>query len=1445
MQEVPCFLDMFSFVNIDKIYKDAFSSAKVEKVNMYSKDRKIELSLSFCNVVHEDVISDIENQVLNGLKGIDNVKIYARYDIPENDINKLVCLYWDNILRMIEKKSPLCKTILSDSKCDVLGDKLVIKVHKSSIDYLRRHKLEEKIKATINKSFSINANVLFCELELSEEEIKEYNNKVEAEQEKIMKQAASNVSQNMKKEDTKSENKAGNSEEKEDSPIIFGKEIKEVTMKIDDITDETLDACIKGEIIKLEEKEIKEDLMLITFDITDKTNSVTSKIFLKKAQHQDIKDKLTVGAWIKIKGQMQYDNFSKEVILMARHIMKAESPLKKKKDLAEVKRVELHMHTQMSEMDAIPSSKAVIKRALDWGHLAIAITDHAVVQGFPEAMHASEGKDIKVIYGVEAYIVDDMKKIVQDAKDMENIDSTFVVFDIETTGFSNQADKITEIGAVKVKAGEIIDKYSTFINPGVHIPEHITKLTSITDEMVADAPSIEVILPQFLDFVGDSVLVAHNAGFDMGFIKSNATRQNIEVENTVIDTVSLARAIFPSLKNHKLNIISEHLGIKLLNHHRAVDDAGATAEIFVKFIEILEKKKIYNLEEINNLVGDLDPKVLPMSHAIILAKNRQGIIAINRLVSISHVKYYKRRARVPKSEIVEYKENLIIGSACEAGEVFKAVLGNADEDEIQRLVDFYDYLEIQPITNNKFMIASDKIPDINSEEDLKEINKKIVELADKNNKLVVATCDAHYLDPDDKLYRQIILAGKGYKDTDEQADLYLRTTDEMLEEFSYLGEERAFEVVVTNTNKVADMIETTVPIDENDKAAPVIDGAEEELRNVCYDNAKALYGENIPEVVVERLERELNSIIGNGYASLYIIAQKLVQKSISDGYLVGSRGSVGSSFAANMAGITEVNSLPAHYVCPNCKYSDFDSEVVKKHGSNSGCDLPDAPCPKCGTKLDKEGHDIPFETFLGFEGDKEPDIDLNFSGEYQSKAHEFTEKMFGKGHAFKAGTIGTLADKTAYGYVMKYFEKKGITPRKAEINRLAQACVGIKRTSGQHPGGIVVVPSDREIYEFTPIQWPANDDTVALETTHYDYHSIDKNLLKLDILGHDDPTMIRRLEDLTGVDAKKISLDDKKVMSIWESNDVLGIKEGSEVSCPIGTLGIPEMGTNFLIQVLQDAKPKCFSDLVRITGLTHGTDVWLGNAEKIIKEGRGTLEDVISVRDGIMLFLISKGMDKKLSFVITESVRKGKGLKPEWEEEMKKYDLPEWYIWSCKTIKYMFPKAHAVAYVMMAFRVAYFKVYYPEAYYTAFFGIRATDFDYELMCKGKEKLDNHIKEYMAKGYSMTKKEKDTLGDMKIVQEMYARGFNFVPIDIYKAKAKHFQIFLEGIMPSFTAIQGLGEAVAENIEKARDDGEFTSIENFVARTKANKTVVDILKQNGILKGLPETSQLCLF
>ncbi|MBQ2882683.1 MAG: PolC-type DNA polymerase III, partial [Alphaproteobacteria bacterium] len=1100
------------------------------------------------------------------------------------------------------------------------------------------------------------------------------------------------------------------------------------------------------------------------------------------------------------------------------------------------------------------------------GHPAIAITDHGVVQSFPDANHVwedlwrdekakrKEAGDanpdkqdfFKVIYGVEAYLVDDLKEIVTGERG-QSLDGTYVVFDIETTGFSPVNNRIIEIGAVKVEKGAITDRYSTFVNPDVPIPFEIEKLTGINDNMVVESPMIAEILPEFLEFCGDAVLVAHNANFDMSFIIENAGRLGIEKEFTYVDTLGISRVLFPNQNKHTLDAVAKTLGVSLENHHRAVDDAEATAQIFVKFIPMLKEDGIENLRQINALGAASVESIrkLPSYHAIILAQNNVGRMNLYRLVSESHLTYFNRRPKVPKSLFVKYREGLLLGSACEAGELYRALLDGKSDSEIARLVNFYDYLEIQPTGNNAFMIASEKHPNINSVEDIQAINKKIVALGEQFHKPVVATCDVHFLDPEDEVYRRIIMAGKGFSDADDQAPLYLRTTEEMLEEFAYLGSDKAEEVVITNTNLIADTIDSMSPV-RPDKCAPVIENSDETLTNICYTKAHEMYGENLPDIVEERLKKELHSIITNGFAVMYIIAQKLVWKSVEDGYLVGSRGSVGSSFVAFMSGITEVNALSPHYYCSHCYYSDFYSDEVRAYAGKAGCDMPDKNCPKCGKPLKKDGFDIPFETFLGFKGDKEPDIDLNFSGEYQSKAHKYTEVIFGYGQTFRAGTIATLADKTAFGYVKNYFEERGKRKRVCEINRIVGGCTGIRRSTGQHPGGIVVLPLGEDINSFTPVQHPANDMTTDTITTHFDYHSIDHNLLKLDILGHDDPTMIRMLQDLTGIDPVKIPLDDPQVMSLFRSTDALGIKPEQIGGCPLGSLGIPEFGTEFVVQMLIDTKPSSFSDLVRISGLSHGTDVWLGNAQTLIEEGKATISTAICTRDDIMTYLINTGVESSLSFTIMESVRKGKGLKPEWEEAMTAAGVPDWYIWSCKKIKYMFPKAHAAAYVMMAWRIAYCKVNYPQAYYAAYFSIRASAFSYEIMCQGQAHLENVMADYKKRQDTLSKKEQDTQKDMKIVQEMYARGYEFVPIDIFTAQSRLFQIMEDGkIMPSLNSIDGLGEKAADAIVEAAKDGPFLSKDDFRQRTKASKTVIEMMDSLNLLGDLPESNQISLF
>ena len=1252
-----------------------------------------------------------------------------------------------------------------------------------------------------------------------------------------------------------------------DNPdVIYGRDFEEEAVPIEEIIGDMGEIVIRGKIIRYDSREIKNEKTILMFDVTDFTDTMTIKMFARNDQVKEITAEMKAGAFVKLKGVTMIDRFDNELTIGSiAGIKKIPDFTTSRSDTSVQKRVELHCHTKMSDMDGVSEAKDIVKRAYKWGHPAIAITDHGVVQSFPDANHvwedlwkAEKAKRIeagdqspdkqdffKVIYGMEAYLVDDLKEIVT-GDEGQDLNADFVVFDIETTGFSPVNNKIIEIGAVKIRQGEITDRFSVFVNPGVPIPFEIEKLTSINDSMVMDAPPIEVILPQFLDFCQDAVLVAHNANFDMSFIMENAKRQGISRKFTFVDTLGIARVLLTHQAKHTLDAVAKTLSIPLENHHRAVDDAECTAHIFLKFSAMLRERGADTLSRINAL-GESSPdiiKKLTSYHAIILAENNIGRENLYRLVSASHLQYFNRHPRVPKSLLLKYREGLILGSACEAGELYRALLDGKAEEEIARIVNFYDYLEIQPLGNNHFMIDSPKVPAVNSEEDIMDFNRRIVALGEEFNKPVVATCDVHFLDPEDEVYRRIIMAGKGFDDADNQAPLYLRTTEEMLKEFEYLGSDKAREVVITNTNKIADRIDVMSPV-RPDKCPPVIPDSDKTLTEICYNKAHELYGEELPAIVKDRLDKELHSIISNGFAVMYIIAQKLVWKSVEDGYLVGSRGSVGSSLVAFMAGITEVNSLSAHYRCPNCHYYDFDSPEVKAFAGNAGCDMPDKICPVCGKPLVKDGFDIPFETFLGFKGDKEPDIDLNFSGEYQSKAHKYTEVIFGAGQTYRAGTVGTLADKTAYGYVKNYYEERGKRKRSCEINRIVLGCTGVRRSTGQHPGGIIVLPVGEDINSFTPVQHPANDMTTDIVTTHFDYHSIDHNLLKLDILGHDDPTMIRMLQDLTGIDPTTIPLDDPGVMSLFQNTSALGITPDDIDGCPVGSLGIPEFGTDFVIQMLLDTKPKCFSDLIRISGLGHGTDVWLGNAQTLILEGTADISHCICCRDDIMIYLINKGVDSALSFTIMESVRKGKGLKPEFESAMKEKDVPDWYIASCKKIKYMFPKAHAAAYVMMAWRIAYCKINYPLAYYAAFFSIRAKAFSYELMCQGMQHLKNVMADYKKREDTLSQKEQASLKDMKIVLEMYARGYDFVPIDIFSANSRSFQIVDGKLMPSLNSIDGLGEAAADAIVEAAKDGPFLSKDDFRQRTKVSKTIVELMDSLNLLGKLPESNQISLF
>lgn len=1527
------FFEVFPTLKVDDELRRMFEGVEVSKVTTNSDRDFIKVHLCCRHLLRKKCVYEIERRLKEQLFGRSyiQVEVKERYDLSEQYTpENLMDEYFDSFLLELDRRSVVERSMLQNSSyefedenilCLTLRDSIVAQGKKEAITtYLTevfRHRFCRPIEIKVQYDKPKESALKYNDVKLKQEveEILKNNAAIQKEQaageeyppkEKenigagasgqnadsqkagILKGASGDASregtsrksggrapQSDKsfggaKRFSKGPQRGGWGKSSDDPNLVYGRDFDDDPIELSQVVGEMGEITFRGKVISFDTREIRNEKTIVIFSVTDFTDTITIKLFMQNDRLPDILSEVKPGAFLKIKGVTNIDKFDGELVISSvAGIRKISDFTESRKDTAPKKRVELHCHTKMSDMDGVTEVKDLLKRAHDWGHKALAITDHGVVQSFPDANHYIESLDkddpFKVIYGVEGYLVDDLTDVAVNEKG-QSLNGTYVVFDLETTGFSPVKDKIIEIGAVKVEKGKITEKFSSFVNPKVPIPFQITQLTSITDEMVLEAPDIETVLPDFLAFIGDAALVAHNASFDVGFIEQNCRYQDIIPDFTYVDTVAMARILLPTLSKYKLNVVANALHISLENHHRAVDDAGATAEIFVKFIEMLREQGITDLMKLNQFGSNNADAVrkLPTYHVIILAKNEVGRVNLYTLVSKSHLEYYARRPRIPKSELSRYREGLIVGSACEAGELYQALLNEKSEERIAKIVNFYDYLEIQPLGNNRFMIDSEKITKVQNEEDLKELNRKIVELGERFNKPVVGTCDVHFMDPGDEVYRRIIMAGKGFGDADKQSPLFLRTTDEMLEEFEYLGSAKAREVVIDNPCRIADMVERITPV-RPDKCPPVIPDSDKLLREICYQKAHSMYGKDLPPVVTERLERELNSIISNGFAVMYIIAQKLVWKSNEDGYLVGSRGSVGSSFVATMAGITEVNPLSPHYYCKKCHYSDFDSEEVRKYAGGCGWDMPDKPCPVCGEPLMKDGFDIPFETFLGFKGNKEPDIDLNFSGDYQSLAHKYTEVIFGAGQTYRAGTIGTLADKTAFGYVKNYFIERGQGKRKCEIDRIVLGCTGIRRSTGQHPGGIIVLPLGEEINTFTPVQHPANDMNTDIVTTHFDYHSIDHNLLKLDILGHDDPTMIKTLEEYISSPAMeneynetdnkfvatKIPLDDKGVISLFHDTSALGITPDDIGGCPVGCLGIPEFGTDFVIQMVVDTKPQTLSDLIRISGLSHGTDVWLNNAQELIRSGKATISTAICTRDDIMTYLINKGMDSEQSFTIMERVRKGavaKGKCKEWpqfKEDMKAHDVPDWYVWSCEKIKYMFPKAHAAAYVMMAYRIAYCKINYPLAYYGAYFGIRADAFSYELMCQGKENLNRHIDDYNRRSSTLSKKEQDTMKDMRLVQEMYARGYEFEPMDIYQAKASKFLIVNGKLMPPLVSIEGMGDKAAEAVEEASKDGPYLSLDDFRQRTKASKTVIDYMVSLGILKGLPESNQLSLF
>ncbi|HEX3030986.1 MAG TPA: PolC-type DNA polymerase III, partial [Bacillota bacterium] len=1258
------------------------------------------------------------------IEQLHRLEIIPRYQYSGTSAERAVEDYWLEVLHTVGQKSPVAAKWLQNSPRSWEGDRLTITVASSLGEaYLQGKGWLKELAAIIETELGHRITpVIHVEGDVGEE-LAALAEQQDAELLSIMQGMAKAQAEARKTATSQAQGGKNSGTSTPVDGIIKGRLIKGEPILLQDVVDEDKNVVIQGRILNLQVRELKTGRKMVDFILTDFTDSIGVKLFDDEKGSIVEAGLLKNGGWVKIKGSVQYDKYSRELTMLAQDINVAEHH--QRRDLADAKRVELHAHTKMSSMDGVSGAADLVKRAAAWGHPAIAITDHGVVQGFPEAYQAGKQLGIRVIFGVEGYLVDDGSPIVVGAHPGELDHLEYVVFDLETTGLSPLSHEIIEIGAVKIKGGEITDRFSTFVKPTQRIPAEIVKLTSITQDMVKDAPEIKQVLRQFLQFAGQNVLVAHNASFDAGFLRTILQKQlNLPLTNPIMDTLGLARGLMPELKNHRLNTLAQALEVKLESHHRAVNDAEATAEIFLKLLTKLKGAEITALADVNKLVKNINLNNLRAHHIILLVKNYTGLNNLYQLITKSHLQYYHRNPRIPLSELVKHREGLIVGSACEAGQVFRAILDGAAEEKLAELASFYDYLEIQPIANNQFMVKKGQV---NSREDLQDLNRKVVELGERLNLPVVATGDVHFLDPQDEIFRRILLAGKQFEDADDSTPLYFRTTEEMLSEFAYLGTAKAAEVVITNPQRIAELIEDIKPIPD-EFYPPIIDGAADQIKEMTLATARKLYGESLPEIVQKRIDKELNSIINNDFSVLYLIAQKLVKKSNDDGYLVGSRGSVGSSFVATMTGITEVNPLPPHYLCPTCKFSEF----VEDGSYGSGADMPNKDCPHCGTRLKKDGHDIPFEVFLGFDGDKVPDIDLNFSGEYQPVAHKYTEELFGEGHVFRAGTTGTIAEKTAFGFVKKYFEERKLVKRNAEMSRIVEGCTGVKRTTGQHPGGVMVVPRNCDVHQFTPLQHPADDKKSGIITTHFDYHSISERLVKLDILGHDDPTAIKMLEDLTGIDAKTIPLDDPKVLQLFSGTESLGVSP-EEIRSNTGTYGIPEFGTKFVRQMLEDTKPQTFSGCVRISGFSHGTDVWLNNAQDLIRAGACQLSEAISARDDIMLYLIYKGVAPKLAFKIMEGVRKGKGVKPEDAEEMRKQQVPEWYIESCKKIKYMFPKAHAVAYVMMAFRIAYFKVYHPTAFYATYFTVRADDFDADLMVQDVEVLREKIEEIEAKG----------------------------------------------------------------------------------------------------------------
>lgn len=1405
---------------------EQLSGVSLTRFQVFKEKRKVHIGLSAQQVVAQQILEKLSETVKNRFQ-LSEAEIELEYPQPVLTEASAEAVY-ANLQEGIFHSLPAARGILMNSYAELTDGQLRVHLKFGGEKTLTEHGVSARMEKELKEVYHAEVPVVFCSDTIPADEVFQ---KLEDQRAALVREASVTAAA----VETAAAAAVPQKREAPETPenVLLGKPFGGELTPIAEINENSGKVMIEGRVIAHEVRELKNKKNLLELYVADRESCIICKAFLNEQQFEPLKGSLKKLGGVRISGTAQYDTYAKEVVIIIRDMMKAE--LKVRPDSAEKKRVELHAHTTMSAEDALTKPAQMIARAAAWGHKAIAITDHGVVQAYPEAFDAGEKHGIKILYGMEAYLEADTAAYVCHAKPMP-LSGDFVVFDIETTSLSARYGEIIEIAGVKVSGGRMTEKFSKFVKPKDSIPYHITELTNITNEMVREAEPIEKVLPAFLEFCKGCVLVAHNAGFDVGYIKKKSADLQLGFDFCYIDTLILSRRLLTALKTHKLNRVAKHLGFVFEGHHRAINDAEVTARIFIHFLELLEGMDIRNVEEINERLGNENTqRYTDTYHAILLVRNMTGLKNLYKLVSASHIDHYYKRPRISKQMLEEHREGLLLGSACEAGELYQKILRGATEEEMEAIASYYDYLEIQPLGNNEFMIRNHMVA---GKEELEDMNRTIVELGDRLGKRVVAACDVHFLDPDDAVYREVLQTAKGYDDAGQQGPLYLRTTDEMLAEFYYLPREKAYEIVVENPNLIAEELEEIRPIPK-DTYPPEMPGATEELQELSYNKAHELYGEELPELVQQRMEKELVPIIKYGFSVMYMIAQKLVTKSLSDGYLVGSRGSVGSSFIAYLSGITEINSLPPHYLCPKCKNVEF----VLDGSYSMGADMPDKICPVCGEKYKKDGYDIPFETFLGFDGDKEPDIDLNFSGEYQSVAHKYTETLFGEGNVFRAGTIGTLAENTAMGYVKKYAEETGQTLTKAQMKRLSLGLEGIKRTTGQHPGGVMIVPRANEVYEFTPIQYPADKAESGVITTHFDYHSISGRLLKLDILGHDDPSMIRMLEDLTGLNARTIPIDDKPTMSLFTGTEALGVTP-EEIGSKVGTFAVPEFGTKFVRQMLLDTKPTTFSELIRISGLSHGTDVWTNNAQDLVRAGTATLPEVICTRDDIMLYLLQHDLPPLTSFKIMEKVRKGKGLAPEDEELMREKNVPEWYITSCKTIKYMFPKAHAAAYVTMAFRIAYFKVHYPISFYIAYYTVRATDFDAERMLGGKERVMAAMRE-IESNPEATAKEKNVLTILEVCNEMYARGIQFLPVDLY---ASHQTKFLEesgAIRPPLNTIAGVSDAVAEGICKAREEGPFLSVEDFKRRAQIGNSVVDKLKEFNVLKDIPDTNQVSLF